>query len=332
MTKRTTCQNAQAQLPDYVEHGIDPARRAMLQAHLDACPRCRRELHEIETLRTMLAGADVADPGTAFWDTFPDRVWQSYRAERSAPQRLGFIARIRQTLVRRHIATPRVWVPAMAIAALVAIFVGWYVPQSANRSDIAAFQARIHGGGESLALLARRNAQQVPVANQFAFSAAPQRVNYFRIGHVYAESLVYAANGDLETARQRLTAIAESLGDGAEVAQLARNEPSRRRIEAIEPELARLAAAGGTHALALFRAGAWLNNAALAAAARDRTALRAAAPEIQRLRHELDSADTSPGALRELGALAELLANGDLSDHDYARIARLIRDVQSLLL
>jgi protein-histidine pros-kinase len=87
--KTMTCQDAQALLPGYAEGGLDDALRATLQEHVAACPHCQRELHEIEGLRSALGRERVPDPGVAFWEKFPDRVWQAYRAELSTAGRPG---------------------------------------------------------------------------------------------------------------------------------------------------------------------------------------------------------------------------------------------------
>jgi anti-sigma factor RsiW len=89
--KTMTHQDAQALLPDYAEGELDDALRATLREHVAACPHCQRELQEIEGLRSAPGRERVPDPGVAFWEKFPDRVWQAYRAELSAasPRRAG---------------------------------------------------------------------------------------------------------------------------------------------------------------------------------------------------------------------------------------------------
>jgi uncharacterized protein DUF3365/putative zinc finger protein len=83
------CRDAQAQLLDYAEGELDEALRATLREHLAACADCSRELQEIEGMRSALGRERVPDPGPAFWEKFPDRVWRAYRAELSAEGRPG---------------------------------------------------------------------------------------------------------------------------------------------------------------------------------------------------------------------------------------------------
>jgi len=328
--KTMTCETAQAQLLDYVEGELEEARRPGLQEHVAACPHCRRELQEIERLRGVLGRERVPDPGAAFWAEFPDRVWQAYRSEQSAAPRLGPGARIGAMLERA--LAPRLWVPAAAMLALVTGVALFFPLERSGGPDIAAFQARIQGG-HSLKLNAQRGVFELPADRSLGFSAASGRVDFFRIGHGYAESLAYAASGDAETARLRLRAIAESLDPvPGDLAALAQGRPSPGQIAALEPELARIAAGAGTREATLFRAGGWLANIALAAAARDRSAMRDAAPEILRLRQELESGGAAPGALRNLDTLARLLTGESFSDRDYAEAARLIREIQLVLI
>jgi len=329
--KTMTCKAAQAQLVDYVEGELDQARRPALQEHVATCPHCRRELQEIERVRGALGRERVPDPGAAFWEKFPDQVWQAYRNELSARPRHGLAARGGEMLARiRFVLAPRLWVPAAAVVVLVVGLALFFALETPNSPGIAAFQARIQGG-KNLVPLAQRSLLELPADHRYGFSAAPGKVNFFRIGHGYAESLAYAAGGDAETARKRLAAIAGSLGAvGGDLAGLTQGSPSPRQIAALEPELARIAE--GARQAALFRAGGWLVNLALAVAARDRAALQDAAPEILRLRRDLESGGVAPGALRDLSTLARLLARDSFSDREYAEAARLIREVQLVLI
>lgn len=85
--KTMTCRDAQALLLDYAEGELDNASRAAVQEHVTACPYCQPELQKIERLRSALGREHVPDPGVAFWETFPGRVWQAYRAGLSAAGR-----------------------------------------------------------------------------------------------------------------------------------------------------------------------------------------------------------------------------------------------------
>jgi len=323
-----TCEAARAELLDYVEDELDTVARESLQEHLATCEGCSEELREIERLRSALRRERVPDPGTAFWEKFPDQVWRAYQAEVSAVSRSGWAAWAANALARiGWTAAPGAWMPAAA--ALVAVVgVALFFALQTGTPGIGAFQAKIRGG-ENLALV-QRSLAGLPADNRFAFSA-PGKVDFFRIGHEYAASLAFAAGGDSEAARLRLVAIAE-LGASGRFAELARGSPSVSQIAALEPELVQMAARAGARETALFRVAGWLANISLALAARDKAALREAAPEVLRLRRDLEPGGAPPGALRDLDALGRLLASSDLSDRDYAEAARLIREIQLMLI
>lgn len=331
--KTITCQTAQPLLLDYAENELDGAQRTALQVHLGSCPHCQQELKAIENLRTALSGQRVADPGALFWENFPDRVWQAYQAEPSTQQRPRLALRAKQIFSRWHaVMAPRVWVPALATVALVVGLVLFLTPEIPGTRGIASFQARIQSS-ENLAMLARRSAPPLPSANLFGFSATPHMANFFRVGHRYAESLAYAAGGDAVSTRQRLAEIGQLLGDSPkEATRLASENPSLQQVMALEPELVQRAHQAGMHSTVLFRAGGGLMNLALAVAARDRTAVREALPELRQLRHDLEPAGVAPGALRDLGTLETLLSSDNLSDRNFAEALRLIRDIQLILM
>jgi hypothetical protein len=208
----------------------------------------------------------------------------------------------------------------------------FYAIEPPSAPGIAAFQARIHLDPGSM--LANSGVLELPADQQYGFAAAPGTTRFFRIGHEYAQSLALAAGGDAASAGGHLAVIADSLGAvPGDLASLARGNPSRAQIEAIEPELGQIAAGAGTRDAALFRAGGWLANLALAIAARDAAALTEAAPEIARLQHDLERGGAVPsGVLRDLGTLAGTLAGNSLTERDYNRAARLIRDIQLVLI
>lgn len=333
MTMRE-CEGVRERLLDYVEGELDDGQHQAVERHLHGCKACTDELLEIERVRTALRPAPAQHPGQEFWDGFPQRVWQAYQREHaiSAPSRRHAIATALRAKLDRLLA-PRVWVPAAALSLIVGLAVlltqQTTEPSTTEPSGIAAFQARIQNN-ESLATLARRDSLDPSRVNQHGFAAPAARTNYFQLGHWYAESLAYAAGGDSATARARLTALAQSLDAPLpELDALARGEPTRDRIAALEPKLIEQAARGGANARVLFLTGGWLRNVALAVSAQDRTALKGAAPEIERLAAKLDRGVVAPGALRDLRELGELLGQQTLSEQDLAHADRLIRQAQT---
>jgi Putative zinc-finger len=330
--KTMLCEDARVELLDYVERELDDAQRDALSQHLTSCPRCREELQEIERLRGALGAERVPDPGAVFWDKFPDQVWQAYRAERSTARQTNLGARLWETVLARmrSFAAPLRWVPATVTAALIVGLALFFALESPTMPGIVAFQSKIHGGPDIV--FAKREVLDLPEDHQYGFAATPGSVNFFRIGHEYAQSLVFAAGGDVKSAAGHLAVIADLLTAAPDaLTSLARGKPTPSQIAALEPELARIAAHAGAREAALFRAGGWLANLALAVAARDEAALKAATVEITRLQHDLERAGAvPPGALRDLAALANLMDR--LNERDYDHAAQLIRNIRSTLI
>jgi len=326
--KNAACRDVQDQLVEYIEGELDKTRQALLARHLETCADCQQELKAIERLRAALAREQAPEPGAAFWENFPDRVWRAYQSEQNTPRQRGtwlqsLLERLRLALV------PPVLIPAVALSLIIGLTL-FFVLESPGTPGIATLQAKIHSS-ENLAQLARRSVAELPAASQFGFSAPAPSVSFFRVGHWYAESLAYAAGGETDMARQRLVAIAGQLGSApAKLNALTQGHPTRARIAALEPELARLATE--PRDAVQFRAGGLLVNLSLAVAVRDRALLRDAAPEILRLRQELEPLGVAPGAVRNLRVLADLLASNDLSERDYNKAAELIRDTQLILM
>lgn len=328
------CQEVEELLLDYVEGELIAPRQAEVERHLRGCTACAGEQRRIETLRQALREDEPPDPGAAFWRSFPDRVWHAYQTEinRIDAVPAGWGARLRRALAPLEdlFAAPR-WVP-VAAALVLAVGVGYFVLHApAPGLDAAAYQARIRSD-QNLAALAREAAVELPPPAQFGF-AASEGVNYFRLGHWYAEALAYTAGGDTDAARARLDAMTTALtGTAPRLAEQLRGQPSVADLAALEPKLLRVARSRSDRDEVLFRTGVWLANLALAAAAGDAAALRTAAPRLLDLARELEAAQVAPGARRNLHELAELIARDALSEQDRANVRRLVRRVQTVLL
>jgi len=62
MARRSWPHEAAALLPWYLSGTLPPAERAMVAAHLEACPDCRRELQALERLKPAVGAAVEARP------------------------------------------------------------------------------------------------------------------------------------------------------------------------------------------------------------------------------------------------------------------------------
>jgi hypothetical protein len=99
----------------YALHAVDPQERALVDAHLEECPRCRAELHDHVAVATLLgnSGGDAPD---GLWDRIASTL-----EEAPPPMRLdlprGDARVVPITAARRRLVRPA-W---LAVAAAVAV-------------------------------------------------------------------------------------------------------------------------------------------------------------------------------------------------------------------
>lgn len=103
----------------YALHAVDADERAIVEAHLEDCPRCRGELREHEAVASLLgnSGGDAPD---GLWDRIADAL-----EEQPPPMRVIPLARRR---------SPRVLLAAAAAAAAIATL-GVVVVRQDDRID-----------------------------------------------------------------------------------------------------------------------------------------------------------------------------------------------------
>ncbi|HEV8324377.1 MAG TPA: hypothetical protein VG389_22355 [Myxococcota bacterium] len=70
-----TCARLRSEVVELVLGEVGAPERAACEAHLAACSACRRERDEVARVLAAARAADTADPGSAFWDGFAERVW-----------------------------------------------------------------------------------------------------------------------------------------------------------------------------------------------------------------------------------------------------------------
>lgn len=110
-------------LEAYVEASLDAAGDAAVRAHLAACPRCREEVEELQSLFSLLAELGHFSPGAAF----ADRVMVGVRIRRP------WFAAAAEWLDRLAPKTTRGWAVAIALIALPVLGAGllawWLISQ-----------------------------------------------------------------------------------------------------------------------------------------------------------------------------------------------------------
>ena len=131
MTTRPTHDEIAELLGAYALHAVDPDEQALVEAHLEECPRCRGEVRDHEAVATMLgnSGGDAPD---GLWDRIASTLEEAPPPMRlelhSGDARVVPIAR-----ARRRVARPAL----LAVAAAVAVIgiLGAQVVRQDDRID-----------------------------------------------------------------------------------------------------------------------------------------------------------------------------------------------------
>jgi anti-sigma factor RsiW len=178
------CARAQQHLTAAVDREITGRRRRALDAHLDRCPACRRELAATESLLGVLDG-------------LPAEAEVPARLEQSALRRM----RLAVAEEEERSSRPRWWhvtIPALAVAATLAMAVGlfWNAAEepTASRPRPAAEASRM-AQGVAPERVARRHVEAPPsepppelAARPDLFVSIPMLKNLEKIEHFDAIS------------------------------------------------------------------------------------------------------------------------------------------------
>jgi len=152
--------DVQRQMADYLEGDLPLPRRALFDAHLDACPECRHEVDAVR--RTVALLRELPDPEPP--PALAADVMRRIRAgEGRAPWYLRAGAFLADSLV------PRVAVPATAVAAGLAVAV------VSGELDLTLPGVDLDSGGQPVTHRAAAEAQRPPVPRRQAASPAPAR-------------------------------------------------------------------------------------------------------------------------------------------------------------
>lgn len=266
----------------------------------------------------------------------------------------------RQRLRERLRERLTVWAPVCAVALLLSLGVqvwqgiralsphpagGRNVPlqplenrQTAGRLPIYQFQVQLQQTAALGALAAARPVPPVPRA-MVGFTSHAARTTFVRIGILYAQTLAVLQSGAVEAAGQRLGALVQAVASvqappvvphylremQALLQRQAPVSPTVAHVVALfEPLYASVYAPDATAApWVLFRAGAWLENLALAVAVGDHAAVRQAQQVVQSLQDALRSLHVPTAVLNDLDQLHVLMASQPMTVQD-------LRAVQAL--
>jgi len=214
------------------------------------------------------------------------------------------------------------------------VMINSYRHQSSIRSDT------------SLTALAEGISSVGQEAVSYGFAAKSEEAKSFIIGTLYSESLAYLRGGNLDLASKRLTTIEKEfvnrqipgslynlISSLINIVDTKRYTPEARAefLSLFQPFYEDYAKSQGEDKLVLFRAGCWLEDMSLTAAAGD-TYLLKQPKTIQYFITEMKRLDAPKGVLNALDEMARISSQKEMSDNDAKEILKLMKKIQTLLL
>jgi hypothetical protein len=179
----------------------------------------------------------------------------------------------------------------------------------------------------------------------FGFAAKSPEATFFLIGSLYAEAVAYIRSGNLDLAAQRLAAI-ETESIKLQVPSALYNYVSRLRnlVETqrypaevlgefaalLQPFLEEYGVSQSADRRTLLRAGAWLVDMSLAAAAGDKELLKQVSA-LHYFSSELQRLQAPKGVLDALAEFTAIVSKPDLNEQDVARVLTLVQTMQTVL-
>ena len=207
------------------------------------------------------------------------------------------------------------------------------------------FQVQLQHTDALGALVAARPVPQVP-RSMVGFTPHAARSTYVRMGILYADTLAALQSGAVEAAQHRLDVLIQVVTSLQappvlthylrEMQSVLQRPPSvdataTQFVALFEPLYAAVYATDPTAPpWVLFRAGAWLENLALAAAVGDQTAVRQA-QAVQAVQATLRPLHVPEAVLRALEQLRVLMAHQPMTPQDLHAIQTLVDTIQRQL-
>jgi len=244
----------------------------------------------------------------------------------------------------------------VVICAVLLIFPGLAYPQdgidpenlklgsSSPYFNPGAFQSGLWSA-KNLGELATKNSPVREKATTFGFSAKSEEAKFFIIGALYSEALACLKSGDRDTASKRLQLIErEFINMGAPSSLYSYVSKTRNMLENdnyppeymltvlsfFGPFFEDYAKSKSEEKLTLFRAGSWLVNMGLAAAAGDKMLLKQ--PDtLSYFTAQMKKMDAPKGVLDALGQIEKVSRKEQITDKDSEQVLELIKEIENLL-
>ena len=209
----------------------------------------------------------------------------------------------------------------------------------------ANYQSTIQSS-DSLSRLAQTQSPIGGDAAAYGFAAKSDEAKFFIIGALYSEALAHLRGDNLQLAAERLEAI-ENQFVAIQAPSALYNfiikvhsrvalgkYPSETLMDMLsffQPFFEAYAQDLSQDKLILFRAGSWLVDMSLTAAADNRDLIRQAKPQLAYFTKEMKRMDAPKGVLEAYGNINEIADKEDVSDKDVQKVLKQVKKIQTIL-
>ena len=276
------------------------------------------------------------------------------------PPRLGFLGWWRSVITQRvPVMIPAVVTAVLALSLSLNVWLGtslWETP--AERPQLpeggvgdaylraVRYQARIQRTTD-VGMLARAYPAPGSQAVALGFGGMSDEAKFFILGTRYAETVAYLQSDQLEAEAKReavaslaqallhmqappafalyVSTLQELLGSGRATPQVLSD-----MLALLQSLCEEYAQSTGEERLLLFRAGVWLVDLRLTAAAREKTLLQQPAA-VRYFRTALERWNVPPGVLDALDQIGRSTAQPAITDADITEILKQIEQIQTIL-
>jgi len=111
-------------IPSYLDQVLDEHEHEMVMKHLESCGDCRADLDLLHLMHEEL----VPDPGKAYWDEMPSRIFRAVKARKARKWSFEL------SWLTERLILPR-WVIAASTVGL-ALVISWFAVQAPQRGPV----------------------------------------------------------------------------------------------------------------------------------------------------------------------------------------------------
>lgn len=209
----------------------------------------------------------------------------------------------------------------------------------------ASFQSAIESR-DSLSKFAQEQSQVGSQDASMGFAAKSDEAKFFLIGSVYSEALAHLQGGDMQASAERLKLIETQLvvlqtpsslySYISKVRICIAQEKYEKEalfdmLSLFQPFFEDYAAGLSPDKVALFRAGSWLMDMGLTAAAKDKELIKQAEPQLAYFIKEMTRMDAPKGVLKAYDEISKIAAKDDIEDKDVAKVLKQVKKIQIIL-